>query len=61
MVLRAFAKADLLVLEEIAATASISLERAWYAVLERVAAPAPAGMNVYALAEEGKEAATRLP
>ena len=60
MVLLAFAKADPpVVLEEIAASASISLERAWYAVLELIELPA-VGMSAYALTEKGREAAGGL-
>jgi predicted transcriptional regulator len=63
MVLLAFANADPpVVLEEIAATASISLEQAWYAVLELIELRllTTAGMSAYTLTEKGREAARGL-
>lgn len=63
MVLRALAKGDPpLVLEEIAGTASISFERAWYAVLELIELRllTSAGISLYALTEAGRETAGRL-
>ena len=63
MVLLAFAKADPpVVLEEIAASASISLEQAWYAVVELIELRllTAVGMSAYALTEKGREAAGGL-
>ncbi len=50
------------VLEEIAATAAVSFEGAWYAVLELIEKRfmSPAGVDRYVLIEEGQEAASRL-
>lgn len=63
-VLRALFSADRcsLILEEIAAIASISFERAWYAVLELIELQfmAPAGIGAYELTSEGRETARRL-
>ena len=51
-----------LILEEVAATASLSFERAWYAVLDLIEARfiSPSGIGLYDLTEEGKETARRL-
>jgi hypothetical protein len=63
MVLLALVKADPpAVLEGIAANASISLEQAWYAVLELIELRllTAVGMSAYALTEKGREAAAGL-
>jgi hypothetical protein len=61
LILRAMFKADLsaFLLEEIAASASIPFEQAWYAVLEllQLRFLTPSGLGFYALTEKGREAA----
>jgi hypothetical protein len=61
LILRAMFKGDLSAfpLEEIAASASISFEQAWYAVLEllQLRFLTPSGLGFYALTEKGREAA----
>jgi hypothetical protein len=63
-VLKALIRADhcSLILEEVAATATLSLERTWYAVLELIELRfmTPAGISLYCLTAQGKEAARRL-
>ena len=63
-VLRALIKADQcsLVLEEIAVIASLSFERAWYAVLELIELRflTPAGLGLYRLTADGQQTANRL-
>ena len=51
-----------LILEEIAATASLPFERAWYTVLELIELRflTPAGSGVYRLTSQGREAANHL-
>jgi hypothetical protein len=50
------------ILEEIAATASLTFEQAWYAVLDLIELRfmAPAGIGLYRLTIEGKETARQL-
>jgi hypothetical protein len=64
IVLRALFKAGRcpFILEEIAATAAVSFERAWYAVLEMIELGliAPAGIGLYGLTEQGKDLASRF-
>jgi hypothetical protein len=63
-VLRALARADCspFVLEEVAATASLSFEQAWYTVLELIELRfmTPAGIGLYGLTAKGRESASRL-
>ncbi|MFZ0838101.1 MAG: hypothetical protein WAM77_11645 [Xanthobacteraceae bacterium] len=62
-VLSALSKADgPVVLEEIAAMASISFERAWYTVLELIELRfiSMAGISLYVLTALGIEAADRI-
>jgi hypothetical protein len=60
-VLRAMCETDLadFVLEEIAASARISFERAWYAVLELIELRflQPVGIGFYGLTAKGRQAA----
>ena len=64
MVLLALSKGDRypLILEEIAATAGLSFERAWYAVLELIELRllTPTRIGLYGLTIEGRETASRL-
>jgi hypothetical protein len=64
IVLRALFKAGRcpFILEEIAATAAVSFERAWYAVLEMIELGliAPAGIGLYDLSQHGKDIASRV-
>ena len=64
MVLLALFKADRhpFILEEIAATACLSFERAWYAVLELIELRllTPTRIGLYDLTVEGRETASRL-
>jgi hypothetical protein len=50
------------ILEEIAATAAVSFERAWYAVLEMIELGliAPAGIGLYDLTQHGKDIASQF-
>jgi hypothetical protein len=50
------------ILEEIAATAAVSFERAWYAVLDLIelGRMAPADIGLYCLTQQGKDLASRL-
>jgi hypothetical protein len=50
------------ILEEIAATASLTFEQAWYAVLDLIELRfmTPAGIGLYRLTVEGKETARQL-
>jgi hypothetical protein len=63
-VLRTLSKAGqpALILEEVAATASLSFEQAWYAVVELIELRfmTPAGIGLYELTADGKETARRL-
>ena len=64
IVLRALFKAGRcpFILEEIAATAAVSFERAWYAVLEIIGLGliAPAGIGLYDLTQHGKDITGRF-
>lgn len=64
MVLRALVKTGghPIVLEEIAATAALTFEQAWYAVAELIELRfmCPAGFGVYVLTREGEVTARRL-
>jgi hypothetical protein len=50
------------ILEEIAATAAVSFERAWYTVLELIELGliAPAGIGLYGLTQQGEDIANGL-
>jgi hypothetical protein len=64
LILRALARAEAtsLPLEEIAPTARITFEQAWYAALDLIQLRllSPNGVGFYSLTRTGKEAARRL-
>jgi hypothetical protein len=64
LILLALAKAqsESLTLEELAPTASVSFEQAWYAALDLIQLRllTPAGVGFYGLTAAGKEAAAQL-